>query len=210
MKRYVSDYSNQLHQLIVTVSRHYYVTKEGKYKRQQKPFNVQLDTIPSNRKHVIHFLIRDHFSGLFYAEITDSKNIPSVYEFLYRAWSKKAYHPMYGAPLGITIPQNIAKAWPGITDFIDELGITQVSATSGFQSGVRDIRTWEDRLKSGLYISGFPPDFSEVIEKSSAICKQIALSSPKKASKEEVWRHNLRDILVPSSKEEFLANIPKV
>lgn len=190
---YKSDYSNQNHQLIVSVSRHCYVTGEGKFKYQKKSFDVNLDKLNTKKSHVVHFLIRDHFSGLFYAELADSKNIISIFDFLYRAWSQKDFHPFCGIPGAISIPKNIQRMWPDIISFVENLGVGIIDVTSGFQGGVRDIRTWETALYTDRYKSGRPPDYSEVKERSSNTCIELATWNSRGPSKEQVWRDNLRE-----------------
>jgi hypothetical protein len=200
---YRSDYSNQVHQLVVSVSRHYYITKQGKYQYQKKPFEVDLGE-SSSKLHVVHYLIRDHFSGLFYAELTDTQHLIPIREFLYRAWSEKREHPFLGVPSGITVPKNVQKLWPAVAGFLAGLGIEVIKVTSGFQGGVRDIRTWEDHLKWGLYRSGIPPDFSEVQSQAIETCRQLAAWSVNGEPKERKWRNNLKGTNVPKSREAFL------
>ena len=87
---YKSEYPNQVHQLSVSVSKHIYVTGAGKLKFQKKKFELDLASVrAADRVHVLHYLIRDHFSGAFYAEICASTSFVPVQDFLNRAWSVK-------------------------------------------------------------------------------------------------------------------------
>ncbi len=99
------------------------------------------------KNHTIHYLLRDHFSGLFYWEICSSDDLLPIYEFLYRAWSKRTDHPLYGIPDYMTVPQNVQVNFPNVLQFIEKIGISYLKVTSGFQGGVRDIRTIEDELR---------------------------------------------------------------
>jgi hypothetical protein len=204
-QRLKTDYSNNIHQLIVTVSRHFFVTAGGKFKHQKKAFDAHIDKPESfTKRHVVHYLIRDRFSGLFYAEITDTDNVVSVFEFLYRAWSKKDNHPLFGVPFGVLVPKTVQAVWPNLTGFLKELGIEPVEVTSGFQGGVRDLRTWEDELRWWLYESGYPPDYEEVLTYAHLNCARINMSDYRGTSKAAKWRENLPDkVYVPSSKESF-------
>ncbi len=204
MHRYRSDYSNQVHQLVVSMSRHYYVTKQGKYQYQKKPFEVQLGA-QGTRLHAVHYVIRDHFSGLFYAEISDSDHLIPIEDFLYRAWCKKTEHPFHGIPEAISVPKTVQNVWPLVTELLMQSGIEVIDVTSGFQGGVRDIRTWEDNLRYGPYESGFPPDYTEVKSKATEICRQLATWSSNGEKKEHKWRSNLKNVLFPMSRETFLA-----
>lgn len=205
-KQYKTEYSNQVHQLIVSVSKHFYVTSNGKYKQQKKAFEVKLDKPETfTKKHVVHYLIRDHFSGLFYAEVTETENILPVSEFLYRAWSRKKYHPLYGVPWGVTVPKTVKSKWPKLSPFLDETGIIPLDVTSGFQGGVRDIRTWEEYLRCDLYESGHPPEYSEVLKRSADTCKMLNISTTRGKSKEVVWKEGLTsEVYLPSSPEAFV------
>ena len=150
MNSYQTNYSNEVHQLIVSPSKHYYVTKKGTLKYQKKPFEVNLKNVKSsNINHVIHFLIRDHFSGLFYWDICSADSLFLIYEFLFRAWKKKDSHPLYGIPDFLTIPMNVQTYFPDLVKFTKNIGITYIKVTSGFQGGVRDIKTVENELCLG-------------------------------------------------------------
>lgn len=204
-KSYKSDYSNHVHQLVVSVSKHLYVTESGTFKYQKKPFEATLDRPESFRKcHIVHYLIRDHFSGLFYAEVADSESFLPIKEFLYRAWSRKGAHPLYGIPSALTLPKTVKKVWPDLERFVESLGIAVIDVTSGFQGGIRDIRTWDEWLRTGLYKSGYPPDYSEVLEQAPATCVWLNTSESRGRSKAAVWESGLPEkTYVPRSKEGF-------
>jgi hypothetical protein len=79
---YRSSYSNERHQLIVCVSKHLYATKTGLIKYQQKAFDVSFVKVEKAEKdHLVHYLIRDDFSGVFYAEIHSGRALIPVEEF---------------------------------------------------------------------------------------------------------------------------------
>ncbi len=81
-------------------------------KYQKKPFDVRIENLQSSQKtHIVHYVIRDHFSGLFYAELSDSDSLIPIHDFLYRAWQNKLFHPMVGIPDFMTIPKNAHKFW---------------------------------------------------------------------------------------------------
>jgi hypothetical protein len=204
-QRYKTDGSNHVHQLIISVSRHLFVTADGKFKHQKKAFDARLDKPESfTKRHVVHYLIRDHFSGLFYAELTDTSNIFSVFNFLYRAWSKKEWHPLYGVPFGLSVPKNVRSVWPQLIDFLEKIGVDSIDVTSGFQGGVRDLRTWEEELRCGLYESGYPPDYEEVLRLAPSSCMLFNVSDYRGPSKATRWHENLVDeVYVPASKEAF-------
>jgi hypothetical protein len=192
---------------MVSVSKHFYVTQNGKYKKQNKAFEVKLNKPNTfTKKHVINYMIRDHFSGLFYAEITDTENFIPISEFLYRAWSKKNNHSLCGMPLGVSIPQSVQNKWPNLVSSIEQLGILPITVTSGFQGGIRDIRTWEEYLRSTPYKSGYPPNYKEVLSNSEEICQLLNTASSGKMDKTTMWKENLaEEILYPPNLIAFKA-----
>lgn len=203
LQRYKTDESNEVHQLVVAVSRHCYVTAGGKFQRQKKVFEVRLDKPESfTKRHIVHYLLRDHFSGLFYAEITDTTNMFAVSEFLYRAWSKKEAHPLYGIPFGLTVPSTVRALWPDLVARLNEATIQPIDVTSGFQGGIRDLRTWENELHWFSYESGYPPDYDEVRRRAPEICADYNGSEYRSGLKAKRWNENLpEEMYVPASKD---------
>jgi hypothetical protein len=214
IKRYKSDYSNEVHQLVVSPSKHFYVTSKGTFKYQKKSFEVNLETISSTKKlHIIHYLIRDHFSGLFYWELCPSIEPISICDFLFRAWSKKERNFLYGIPEYLTIPKNTQVYFPNLLNFIEKLSISYIKVTSGFQGGVRDIKTIEDRLRYAGFdynnpSTTFPeePEIDLVLERAPEICRRLSDSSYRKPSKKDIWLSGIepdQKIFIPKSLETF-------
>ncbi len=199
MIRYKTDYSNHVHQLIVCPSKHFYITRKGLLKFQKKPFEVALGKEPKTQKiHVLHYLIRDHFSGNFYWELCQLDKPFPIWEFLFRAWSKTEDAFFYGLPALITISQKVLTFFPPLLDLIAGLGVDFVKVTSGFQGGgVRDIRTIEERLE-------FEQPFESVLQWIPKLNKRIISSG--KVSKLETWRSGLPENFktrLPVSKTDF-------
>lgn len=137
MQSYKSLHPNHVHQLTVSVSKHYWVTKEGVFKYQAKPLEVSLDRIDDSKKiHLIHYVIRDHTTGVVYAEAGLSNDLIPLSEFLFRAWSEKKDFAFCGIPELMTIPKTVEKAFPNLLKAIALLGIRFPQVTSGFQAGV--------------------------------------------------------------------------
>jgi hypothetical protein len=130
---YQTNYPNEVHQLIVCVSKHLYVTKTGLIKNQQKSFDVSLEKLDkAEKEHLVHYLIRDHFSGVFYAEIHSGKSLIPVEECLFRAWSPKQGYPFHGMPECILVPKTVSDKFPSVNRLIGEYGIGPIDVTSGF------------------------------------------------------------------------------
>lgn len=172
--RYRSDYSNNVHQLLVAVSKRFYVTKEGKFKCQSTPFKAVIGKPSSYTKtHVVHYMITDHYSGLFYSEVTTTDDLFPIEAFLERAWGEKSGHPMQGVPDLLLVPKSVFNAFPSLSAWLQPKPIELVRVTSGFQAGIRSIRTWEEVLRTGgsfRYQTGYPPDFTEVKANSFDSC----------------------------------------
>ena len=169
MQSYRSEYPNQVHQLTVSVSQHYYFTKTGMLKYQRKNQEVSLDHIAdSDRLHLIHYVIRDHCSGIFYAELGLSDNIIPIQRFLYRAWAEQKDYSLYGLPEFLIIANTVTTVFPQLEKQVSALGIKPIKATSGFQGGVRDIKTIETNLSVSLVFPSKPPQL-EI----RRICKSV-------------------------------------
>jgi hypothetical protein len=187
---YSTEFSNQVHQLTIAVSKHYWVTNEHVVKYQIKPMEMRLINVSRSQKtHLVIYSVRDHFSGLFYSAAASSSSLPSAVSFLSEAWSKKPEHSFSGQPIWLTIPDTVEAAFPGTRNFALALGVQLIPVTSGFQGGIRDIRTIEVRLK-------FCHDQS--LEFTINDCTSIARYSEaepskiKGMSKAQFWQQNLR------------------
>lgn len=144
---YRSQHPNHAHQLAICVSKHLYATKDGRLKYQQKPIEVRLETLSrQDRAHLVIYTLRDHCSGLFYAEVGFGPDVVPAAAFLKRAWSPKSHYAFCGLPRLLLIPKTVQSVFPELPAQVAALGIRLGEVTSGFQSGVRDIRTIEDQL----------------------------------------------------------------
>lgn len=196
---YRSDHSNQVHQVVISVSKHFFIKKDGGLSYQKKPFETSLAKAGmQNRRHVVHYLIRDHFSGTFYAEVFPADNMSDIAEFLYRSWSQKPKHPFCGIPDFITIAATVTDHFPNIHRLLDAYGIGFVKATSGFQSGIRDLRTWEEEVRTRPGLTSFEQLQSMAPGLSRLLCEG-------RFNKLAKWKASIKEVRVPGSQEEFLA-----
>lgn len=144
---YKSLYPNHAHQLSFSVSKHYYAGKDGLLKYQIKPMEVTPAKLAaSSRRHMLVYCLRDHCSGVFYAEIAFRPDLPSMHEFLSRAWSPKSDYPFHGVPALLMVPSTVEQVFPGLSRSVSQLGVGLVQVTSGFQSGIGDIKNIERGL----------------------------------------------------------------
>jgi hypothetical protein len=143
----VSRHPNHVHQLSISVSKHYYATKNGCLKYQQKPMALSLATLnDSNRSNMLILSLRDHCSGLFYAELEFGPKIPGIADFLRNAWARKSDFDFCGLPVLLTIPKTVENAYPQLVMQVESLGICVPRLTNGFESGISNVRLIEDSL----------------------------------------------------------------
>lgn len=150
LQHYRSDHPNHVHQLVASISKHYYAGKDGLLKYHVKPMEVSLAKLASaSKRHMVIYSLRDHCSGVFYAEIGFGPELSSLHAFLARAWGAKPHIPelpFQGVPELLTFPQTARTAFPAVVTAVEALGVGLVDVTSGFQGGIRDLRTIEDGL----------------------------------------------------------------
>ena len=211
MKHYRSEHSNQVHQLNVSVSKHLYVTKTGFLRHQKKPMETSLKTLGrSGREHVVYYLVRDHLSGCFYGEVCGSSELIPIAEFLHRAWSEKDGYAFQGLPDLLVLPETVRGGFPGMAGLLDALGIQRVKATSGFQAGVRDVRSLEEAIRyldarqGGVDLKDVT--FAEVGSLVPGECAALA-EQPSRigrhVSKIDLWRNGVRSLRPAPSGDAF-------
>lgn len=195
--RYTTDYSNQAHQLVVSVSRHLWVAKDGAIRYQRKPFEISLAKLSTgSKRHVVHYLVKDHFSGAFYGEIAVSPQLHDVRTFLTRAWSRKDQLSFCGVPDFLCVPKTVATRFPDLLTWLDELGVKIVEATSGFQAGVRDLKTWEADLSYSL--AWYPPsDLDRLPALAESMCYDLTEHELFSRPHIKRWRAGLRNVRYP-------------
>jgi len=155
MIKWTLEHSNQLHQLLVSVSRHLYVKKNGLLKYQEKPMEINLSTLKkSHREHLVYYVLRDARTGTFFLEITTSHTMIPLADFLYRAWEQTSGKYIWGLPDSLSVPKGLAVK--GLLDGLDALDVKAVLPSSGFAAGVRVIRDIEDNL---LFFMGSTVDY---------------------------------------------------
>ena len=143
--RYKSDFPNQVHQLNVYISQHYHLLLNDTIKWQAKKLDVNWGNLgKTGKEHLVTFIIRDHFSNCFYAELYSVDKMPLIQDFLFNAWTKKEHYPFFGMPTTLIVPKITQEQFPSIKTFFSKLkGIYMQAPTSGFSSAVASIQQWE-------------------------------------------------------------------
>jgi hypothetical protein len=119
-----SRHANDIHQLVVAVSQHFWITKDETVKYQKKPLGLSLTSARlSPKAHVVVYLIRDDYSGLYYCMATTSQSLVRPATFLAKAWSLKVDSPFSGRPQQLVVPRDVEFAFPGTRTAAAELGV---------------------------------------------------------------------------------------
>lgn len=151
INRYSSPYPNYIHQLFITPSKHLYVLKDQRMKWQDKAMDVKLNNIEqAEKEHVVHYILADHTSSAFYAELRTSKSLITPIEFLTRAWKKKTTFFFHGVPEQLIVPTTVSNKYPEINDWLEQLDIGLVSPLSGFYAGIHQVRNWENDVANNI------------------------------------------------------------
>lgn len=196
MLHYRSDHPNHVHQLVISVSKNFYLDeKENILRYQKKDMNVSLASLEKAKKrHMIIYSIRDHCSGVFYSEISFAPKIFRPQDFLSRAWGIKEDYDFRGIPDCLTIPKTLQEKFPDLVQDITKLGIKLLEVTSGFQGGIRDINT----IEKALLISA-NRDISDALHWVSEIYRSISKQKARisEITKIEMWASGVPEIVVP-------------
>ncbi len=172
---YRSDYPNQVHQLNFSLSQNYYVLKNGEIHYQAKKFDINWKNFDkTGKRHLVNYLIRDHFSGCFYAEIFPVDNIAHIGDFLFDAWRQKTYYEFCGVPANMIIGRHILERWPELQNLKQTLDVNIELAQNGFATGVRAVRDWEHSIKYYSIFENYKtlPGFQQGAE---IICRDLNL-----------------------------------
>lgn len=211
--RYKTDYPNQVHQLLISMSRHLYVLKGGDVNYQKKPFEFDLRTVgKSSKTHVIHYIIRDHYSGVLYAEVCTNLDTIPVEEFLFRAWSKKENYLFCGMPTLLVVPKSIREFAPGIIPLLNTLKIEHMEPTSGYQAGVREIRVWEHEIAIAPAFDSRMKSFLSLRTSTCEVIDRMLRPRAGKESRTSKWLEKINMVSLPPDlklfKEAFSAQAP--
>ncbi len=138
-------YSNQLQQLLVSVSKYYYVDNYGFIESLKNPGKVVLkNPEKARREFLVYYVLKDHFSGNCYVKVCTIKALHPLAEFLYNGWRGRRDKQLTGMPELLSVPKNISS--PELLDGLAGLGMEVCHPPSGFASGIAIIRQLEKAL----------------------------------------------------------------
>ncbi|MGI5880173.1 MAG: hypothetical protein ACOX6L_06215 [Syntrophomonadaceae bacterium] len=79
-QRLVTEQSNQLHQLLVTVSRYLYFASDGQVRYQEKPMEVNTGNLSkSHRDHLVYYMCCVYSYNCFFDITSPKKCSPPAY-----------------------------------------------------------------------------------------------------------------------------------
>ena len=214
MRGYRTDYSNHVHMLLVSISKHLYILKNRTLKYQKKKMDYNLKNFhKADRELVVHYLIPEHISGVFYGEIHSSIKMIPVEEFLYRAWSEKQNFKFCGLPTILSVPKTIESE--ELLNLVTGLSIKPINPTGGFMGGIKHLKIWEDRVchmdYKKYYLTKKSLTFKELQQLNIEICMRESKRDLKRGGgvvgkKIELWEQGINDMqfrLPPHEKEFF-------
>lgn len=206
MLSYKSDFPNQVHQLNISISQHYYLLKDGTIKWQKKKLDLNWKNyLKSSKRPLATYIMRDHYSSCFYAELHSLDALPEIESFLYNAWSRKEGYDFWGIGHYVIVPQSTLDQFPKLHTFFKRTNdiVHLQLPTSGFSSAVRSIRQWEDQLKYICYYFDDVDKISGFHKRVNQINNHINDLSIGGNSNLRKWGMNEPRIISPNSKEIF-------
>jgi hypothetical protein len=203
MQRYRTDYPNQVHLLSVSVSKHWWISKDGTLKYQKKPFEVSLTSVNSSSKtHVVFFGLRDHCSGVLYCDVASADEVPPLADFLFRAWSPKADLSFRGMPELLGVPKTVRSAFPGVPSVLEPLGVSLCDVTSGFQGGAGMTKSAESWI-SLEFEKPFSVAIARIKQLPAVLAKEKGRTGDR--TKLAMWESGVPDRLLDGPPETWLA-----
>lgn len=201
---YKSDYPNQVHQLNFSISQNYHILKNGDIKYQVKKFDVNWTNYSkSGKRHLVNYLIRDHFSGCFYAEVHPIDEVPHISEFLFNAWRQKEGFEFCGIPKSLILGRHIIEKFPEIENLQKNVRLNIELAQNGFATGIRSMRDWENGIKYYSIFQNYKTikGFQSNIE---IICRDLSLRESGKTEPNLLkWFNNNPKVVLINDRIEF-------
>jgi len=190
---YKSDFPNQVHQLNVSIAKNHFLLKDGTIKSQVKKFDINWKNYSkTGKRHLVNYLIRDHFSGCYYAELHPIDEMPDLKAFLFRAWKTKDFYEFKGIPKYLILGNDIVEKYPDVLNLAKNIqGFDLEMAENGFSTGIRSVRDWIRCIDNFTW----NPKFSNISDfnmHSERFCREFNLrtNSKKAESNLERWANN--------------------
>lgn len=151
MKRFFArpgsgHFPGRVQNLLISPSKHFYLTTSGKLRWQQKAIDPRL---PGTKSLLVRLVLLDVDSGTLYGEMhrVDDQD---VLGFLARAWSVKRDHPMRGIPQQLNVPKAMwadASIREEILELSDAYDIEIEYLPPGFSAGIHAVKNFEKSVR---------------------------------------------------------------
>lgn len=196
-----SGYSNQGHQLLINVSKHYYVLNNGRIKYQSKSLGYNLKNYNKSEKELlVYYLMKDVFSGSFHLTVTTTRAMIPVEYFFYLAWEEDKYKNLWGMPETLIVPKSYDLP-DTLLEGLYELGINVDYPLDGFNSGIKTISDVDREVSKAMWRlekENIEPSTKNLIALGKAIEIGMTLHN------HEVWKERLRKVRQVPPWETFL------
>lgn len=198
LNSYQSPYPNFVHQLFITPSKHIYALRDGQLKWQKKPMEITLQGLEkSDRDHVIFYLVADHNSSAFYAEVQTTRTRSDPIDFLKRAWNKKEDFFFCGLPENLMLPNVVNDRYPEIKTYLRSVAVGCVAPPSGFAAGIHHIKNWEKDIASAMMFDAFSTKAPSTLDSLSKSIRYALVSGNDQKinrpgvhlSRKEIWEN---------------------
>lgn len=132
--------------LLISKSKHLYLTKDGLLRYQQKAIDPRL---PGTKTLLERLVLLDVDTGVVYCEMHPADEPTDILGFLARAWSIKPDHSMRGFPQRLNVPKG-AITDPSIAPDLRNLAswgaFTVAALPAGFAAGVHAVKKFEAEM----------------------------------------------------------------
>ncbi len=185
-----NSYANETHLLLVSISRHLYLSREGVLKYQQKSMEVNAGNFHRSKKnHLAYYILQDVFSGNYIFSVATTKKMLPLLEFLHFGWRKeKGEEHFWGLPRRVSVPKLISS--PELLAGLQQLGVEPFHPSSGFASGVRIIRDIEDNI--GYFVLSRSAIHSlATVQRCKKSIYRYMLEGTGKVNRIRIWRNSL-------------------
>lgn len=197
---------NQIHQLIISPSKHLQVLKSGGIKHYKTKSELSISSFSNKSEKIpVFFIIRDVFSKSIYAELLVTSDLSELPQFLFNAWSKKDTKTRmpFGIPNSVMVSERLTSILPHYFEVLSSLMINIHHPSDGFSSGVRIIRTLEDQIRSFFYKgTSTLSELNGMVE--TTVYSLNATPKGRELCPFQTWYEGIGEIVVPGDKMDFL------
>lgn len=184
-------FANEVHQLLVTVSQHLHLLKNGVLQYQEKSLEVNISNFHLSRKeHLVYYVLRDLFSGNFVFAVGTTKRLLPLADFLHFGWGRDGGEDhFWGLPRKLSLPKRISST--ELLGGLERVGVEPFHPSSGFTSGIHIIKGLEDNLCYYVLDRSAIHSLDSIQRRKDLIYRYMLEDRSGGESRDERWRNNL-------------------